>query len=233
MEIIKTKYLKLTFKYNFLSKILKCSSRTKIKSLKNNKVLERESNYFVINENGMRPLLFIHSGMYSKNPLNYQIKFLKKLATLTNYKIYIPFYTSPNPSSILTFINSFSSPSILCQGLGGGITFSLYNKLNNIQKIVCISPWMQLSSPFLDAKVREDFKVLNAPYLTELDDNVESLIINGEHELLRGYISIFCKNNISKNIKWLEYENMSEGFVFYPSLEAVEPTRIIADFLQN
>lgn len=92
---------------------------------------------------------------------------------------------------------------------------------------------MQLNSPFLDAKVREDFKVLNAPYLTELDDNVESLIINGEHELLRGYISIFCKNNISKNIKWLEYENMAEGFVFYPSLEAVEPTRIIADFLQN
>ena len=78
MEIIKTKYLKLTFKYNFLRKILKCSSRTKIKSLKNNKVLERESNYFIINENGKRPLLFIHSGMYSKNPLNIQIKFLNK-----------------------------------------------------------------------------------------------------------------------------------------------------------
>lgn len=91
---------------------------------------------------------------------------------------------------------------------------------------------MHLNNPFLNTKAKNELVGLESPFLTELDDNVESLIINGTQEKLRGYIKIFCKNNINKNIKWLEYEGMAEGFVFYPSKESLEPTRIIADFLQ-
>ncbi len=235
MEIIKVDYLKHTFKYDFLNKVLKCSSRTRVqKSLLKKIKFEQniKSNYFLINENGKNPLIYLHSGTYSKNPLNYQINFIKKIATLTNSKIYIPFYDSPSPEKIVSFVNSFSSPSIICQGIGGGITFSLYKKFKNIQKIVSISPWMHLNNPFLNTKAKNELVGLESPFLTELDDNVESLIINGTQEKLRGYIKIFCKNNINKNIKWLEYEGMAEGFVFYPSKESLEPTRIIADFLQ-
>ena len=92
---------------------------------------------------------------------------------------------------------------------------------------------MHLNNPLYSTKAKQNFNGLNSPHLVELDDNVECLIINGDEEKLRGYINIFCKNNITKNIKWLEYEGMAEGFVFYPSKEAQEPTQIIADFLQN
>ena len=232
MEIIKIDYLKHTLKYNFLKNVLRCSSRTRvqkstIKKIKNSQL------YYIINENGTSPLIYLHSGAYSKNPLNYQIKFIKNLATLTNNKIYIPFYNTPNLDELTKFVNSFSSPSLICSGLGGGIAFSLYKKFNNIQKIVCISPWMHLNNPLYSTKAKQNFNGLNSPHLVELDDNVECLIINGDEEKLRGYINIFCKNNITKNIKWLEYEGMAEGFVFYPSKEAQEPTQIIADFLQN
>lgn len=237
MEIVKINYLKHTFKYDFLNKILKCSNKTKFynnlisKKIKSKQKIKKD--YLIINENGTKTLLYFHSGEFSKNPLNYQLNFIKKLATLTNYKIYIPFYTSPNPKDMLKIINSLNPHVLISQGIAGGITFSLYKNFKNIQKIISISPWMQFNNQFIDIKVKENIKDLINPYLTELDDNIESLIINGNKEFLSSYINLFCKNNSNKNIKWLEYYGMAEGFVFYPTKESIEPTHIIANFIKN
>lgn len=250
----------------------------KIELPKLHSIVEEESfknfQIFNIGENNKRVILYLHGGAYNCQPSIFHYRFADFLYQKTGIKVIFPIYPKAPKYNykdcyeMLDYIynniidEGYDEIIFMGDSAGGGLALSYYqylkkNHLRTANRLVLISPWLDLSmtnpqiinyedrDPMISreglkymGKIwadNEDLKqYMLSPIYGDLTYLPKTLIFTGTDEILYPDIKLLMKKlKNNKKVTYYKYQKMNHVFVLFPIPEGKIARNQIVDFLNN
>ena len=232
-----------------------------IQRLSFDKLTIDDMDYYDINKKGTKTILFIPGGSYIDNPTEIHWLFVEKLTSMCDARIIMPIYPKlplhnyKECYSKLEKLMTLMPEDLifLADSAGGGLALGLALKGYHYQKMILISPWVDIRmdndemkeieshDPVLSImglkKLGELWSLGELSYLTSpLIGNIEGLdnvfVFGGTNEIFLPDIRLFAAR-LNKTCRYFEYHNMNHGFVLHPIKEAKAAQNLVIDIINN